>query len=307
MKLFYLFIQVPFYSDCWEELEENGILRMALIDHVFTDFIEKGLNKQDILEMMELYGLIAKFSCLSSENEDEHKYFVPAQLRSSPAGLCQLKPSSWDPCPLYVHFLDGFVPHGLFPQFLSKCIVWCSEHGLKQAPQLFNNGARLFIGSQTVFDLNLICKKRFIKVILKRSNPSSLEPPSPASTSQKIAVEVRNFIENTLEGLSRDLPWLRNFRHELSVACAFCAKHSEPCSKHDSVCCRHDDCLHLLQLRPGEELICPKNFSNEVIKLCGLEKWLQVQKSQVMSRLYLLRDCCIFFTGGSCLNPSVTL
>ena len=291
MKLFFLFIQVPLYSDCWEELEENGILRMALVDHVFSDFIEKGLNKQDILDMMELYGLIAKFSCLSSENEDELRYFVPAQLRSSPAGLCELKPSSWDPCPLYVHFLDGFVPHGLFPQLLSRCVVWCSEHGLKQAPQLFNNGARLFIGAQTVFDLNLVCKKRFIKVILKRSNPSSLEPTS-TSTSRKIAVQVRTFIERTLDGLSRDLLWLRNVRHELSVACACCAKNGERCSKHGSACCEHDDCLHLLPVGPGEELICPKNFSNEVIEVCGLDKWFQVQKFQVISRFWKSNVIC---------------
>mgnify|MGYP001795988494 CR=1 FL=1 len=44
------------------------------------------------------------------------KYFVPAQLRSSPDKLLDVQPSENDPCSLYVHFLDGFLPHGLFPQ-----------------------------------------------------------------------------------------------------------------------------------------------------------------------------------------------
>ena len=230
--------------------------------------------------MMELYGLIAKFSCSSSESEHEQIYFVPAQLRSSPAGLCEIKPSKSDPCSLYLHFLNGFVPHGLFSQFLSRCISWYSKHGIKQAPQLYNNGARLFIGVQATFDLVLICRKRFIKVILKRRKPTSPEPSSTTASS-KMAVEVRTFIEKTLESLSLDLSWLRNLRYELSVACPHCVESSEKCSKHRLVRCGQDDCLNLLQVCPGEELICRKSFSDESIKVHGLEKWFQVENSQV--------------------------
>ncbi|KAJ7326032.1 hypothetical protein OS493_028755 [Desmophyllum pertusum] len=109
----------PLYSEYWKELEESGILRMTLADHVFADFIQKGLSMEDILDMMELYGLIAKFSFLPAVGEHEQRYFVPAQLRSSPSGLCMMEPSNSDPCPLYLHFLDGFVPHG----FISSAFV----------------------------------------------------------------------------------------------------------------------------------------------------------------------------------------
>lgn len=267
---------------------------MALVDHVFEDFIDnrKGLFKEDILDMMELYGLIAKFSCLSSESEHEQRYFVPAQLRSSPAGLCEIKPSRSDPCSLYLHFLNGFVPHGLFSQFLSRCISWCSKHGTKQAPQLYNNGARLFIGVQAIFDLVLICRKRFIKVILKRRKPTSPEPSSTTASS-KMAVEVRTFIEKTLESLSRDLSWLRNLRYELSVACPHCVESSEKCSKDGLVRCGQDDCLHLLQVCPGEELICRKSFSDEAIKVHGLEKWFQVENSQVSFQTFEVKPSII--------------
>ena len=280
-------MQAPLYSECWKDLEESGNLRMALVDHVFEDFIDnrKGFFKEDILDMMELYGLIAKFSCLSSESKHEQRYFVPAQLRSSPAGLCAIEPSKSDPCSLYLHFLNGFVPHGLFSQFLSRCMSWCSKHGIKQAPQLYNNGARLFVGMQAIFNLVLICRKRFIKVILKRRKPTSPEPSSN-NASTNMAVEVRIFIEKTLESLSRDLSWLRNLRYELSVACPHCLGSSEKCSKHGSVRCGQDDCLHLLRVCPGEELICPESFSDETIKVHGLEKWFQVENSQVLIQTF---------------------
>ena len=225
--------------------------------------------------MMELYGLIAKFSFLPVIGEHEQRYFVPAQLRSSPSGLCEIKPSDCDPCPLYLHFLDGFVPHGLFPQLLSRCICWCSDHGPKQAPNLYQNGARLFIGKQTISNLHLICKKRFIKIILKQRNYSA-----PAFTA-KMAREVCVFIEDTLQDLSRELSWLRNLRYELCVACTNCLKRGEECVKHRSVCCAHDDCLHLLRVVPKEQLICPKSFSDETIEVGGLEKWFQGHKTEV--------------------------
>ena len=275
-----IFIQNPLYSECWNELEESGILRSSLVDHVFTDFIQKGLIKEDILNMMELYGLIAKLSCLSSEGELGQKYFVPAQLRSSPSGLCKIQPSQSDPCPLYLHFLDGFVPHGLFSQLVSRCISFCSEHGLKQPPQLYNNGARLFLGMQTTFDLFLICRKRFIKVILKKINPSSARLTTTATTA-KMAGEVRAFLEDTLQSLSRDLSWLRNLRYKVCVACTYCLQSGDQCTKHKSVCCSSDDCLHLLEVLPGEDLICPYSFCGEAIKVEGKEMWFQVQEVKV--------------------------
>ncbi|XP_074620260.1 uncharacterized protein LOC141879049 isoform X6 [Acropora palmata] len=266
----------PLYVNCWRELERNGILRMALVDHVFSEFSKKGLRKQDILDMMELYGLIAKFSNATDENQDEQSYFVPTQLRSSPSALCEIKPSECDPCPLVLHFRDGFVPHGLFPRLVSEFIHWCSENGFRNTPQLFNNGARLFIGKQIIFDLILICKKRFIKIVLKRRNASSSKPLL-MSDSNEMAFEVRNFIERTLDGFSRDLCWLSNLQYELSVVCTHCLQ--SRCSLHRLMSCSQDDCLHLLRVRSGEELICEKNFCDETVSP-GWEMWFEVPDTQ---------------------------
>ena len=254
---------------------------MELVDHVFADFIQKGLSKHDILDMMELYGLIAKFSFLPTDGEHQQEYFVPAQLRSLPSGLCEMKPSNCDPCPLYLHFLDGFVPHGLFAQLLSRCIVWCSGCSPKRAPELYQSGARFFIGKQAIFDLVLICRKRFIKIILRR-NPQA----STLSTTDSVteARGVRVFIDDTLKAMSQELSWLRNLRYELCVACTHCLESTQSpqqCSKHRSVRCPDDECLRLLPLLPEEQLICPMNFGDEPVKICGLEKWLLFHENEV--------------------------
>ena len=89
-------------SKHWHELERNGFLSMELVDRVFSKFLRQGVIKEDILDMMELFGLIAKFS---SPSLPDVKYFVPCQLRSPPEELRKMEPSSTDPCPLYVHFL----------------------------------------------------------------------------------------------------------------------------------------------------------------------------------------------------------
>ena len=250
---------------------------MALVDHVFADFIQKGLSKEDILNMMEIYGLIAKFSFLPEDGEPEQRYFVPAQLRSSPSGLYEIKPSDCDPCPLYLYFTDGFVPHGLFVQLLARCIKWCSECGPKTAPHLYQNGARLLIGNQATFQLILICRKGFIKVILKRK--PALAPRTTASAT--MARDVRAFLEDTLQAMSRELSWLRNLKYEVCVACAHCLNRTDPCDRHRSVCCTHDDCLCLLPLCPEEQMSCRNYFGDELIAPVGLEKWLPVHKTEV--------------------------
>ena len=263
------------FSEYWLELEQSGILRMALVDHIFAEFIQEGLSKQDILDMMEVYGLIIKFSCSAVESEQEQtEYFVPSQLRSSPSGLCELKPSASDPCPLYLHFLDGFLPNGFFPQLLSKCIHWCSKQRLKGPPQLFQNGARLFIGVHDIFELILLCRKRFIKVLLKRKTPSNSSAATCAT--RLMANKVRDSLEETLQSLSRELSWLCNLRYELCVLCTSCLQSSEPCTKHGLVSCDDDDCQHLLRVLPGEELCCLRSFCDYTVKVQGLDIWFLI-------------------------------
>ena len=93
------------HSKYWLELETSGVLKMELVDHVFSPLIKQGVNKEDILDMMEQFCLIAKYS----PSPADVQYFVPCQLRSSPEELCKFEPSSTHPCRLYLHFQEGFV------------------------------------------------------------------------------------------------------------------------------------------------------------------------------------------------------
>ena len=82
-------------------METTGVLDMELVDHVFSKCCQQqGLIKEDILNMMEQFGLIVKFAT-SPTNE---MYFVPCQLKSPPDALCEMGPSPSDPCPLYLNF-----------------------------------------------------------------------------------------------------------------------------------------------------------------------------------------------------------
>lgn len=253
---------------------------MDLINHVFKAYIQEGLDKNDILDLMERYGLIAKFS--PDSKTAEPRYFVPAQLTSTPADLCEKKPSDCDPCLLYVNFTEGFAPHGLFPQLLTRCIAWCSKHGFPKEPRLHDCGARFFIGKQPFYSLVLICRKRSIKIVLTQINPAS--GSSRSTTKDLEPWDVWAFLDDTLVSLSQELPWLCNLEFEWCVACTGCQ-----CAKHKSVCCLHEECLHLHKVDFSQTtimIICEKSLQDETIKVSGLDKWLQASKESEVKILF---------------------
>ena len=239
---------------------------MELVDHVFSKFCQEGIIKQDILDMMEQFGLIAKFATSPTVVQ----YFVPAQLKTPPGPLCEMEPSPSDPCPMYVRFLGGFVPHGLFSQLVSRCTRWCSESGFEQPPNLFNGACRFFIGKELIHQLILVCKKQFIKVVLKQATP---DLDASLAEIEKVASLVRRFLEDTLHNFSRELPWLCNLRYEMCVACPYCPEKKDLCPNHGQVSCTHEDCLCLLKILPeGKLSLCSNSFC-EVLTLPSLKKW----------------------------------
>ena len=264
--------QEPKVSKLWQEVKESGVLSMELLHHVFSKFLLKGAAKEDILDLMEQFGLIAKFS----PSKTDEKYFVPCQLKMPPDSICAMVPSSSDPCPLYVYFVTGSVPHGLFTRLVSRLVRWCSEAGPAQPPTLYQNGAWFVIGRKIVHDLILICKKQFIKFFVKQKiqrQKISIEYTSG------VAVQVREFVEATLQTLSHDLLYLRGVQYEIRVACPYCQL--EKCSGHNQMGCTHDDCLHLLELKQGDPLICKKKPSEELLTVRGQEEWFSQVPSEV--------------------------
>ena len=246
---------------------------MELLDHVFSKFLLKGIARKDILDLMEQFALIAKFSC----SKTGEKYFVPSQLKASPDSLCSLAPTTVDPCPLYVYFVSGSVPHGLFTRLVSRSVRWCSEAGPTQLPTLYQNGAWFIIGKQTVHDFVLICKKKFIEFFIRqRTQPQQIS----VDDTSEAAVQVREFLEATLQSLSRDL-YKGGLQYHIRVACPYCQR--EKCSSHNQIACSHEDCLHLLEVRQGVHLICKKKPTHELLTVTGMQKWFSQIPSKVGS------------------------
>ena len=253
-------------------MEKTGALHMELVDHVFSKCCQQqGLIKEDILNMMEQFGLIVKF-ITSPTNE---KYFVPCQLKTPPKDLCEMELSPSDPCSLYLHFLEGFVPHGFFWQLVSRTTKWCSNSGFGQPPRFYLAASRFVIEKKSIHRLTLWCKKRFIKVILTHSQPVCRVSSAEA---REVAILVREFLEETVRDLRRELPWLSNLRCDVCVICPDCLQKEELCSNHDAVSCDHEDCLSFLKiLDEGQLSHCPNNLCVKEKAIEGLEKWFALK------------------------------
>ena len=87
-------------------------------------------------------------------------------------------------------------------------------------------------------------------------------------------------MEATFQVLSRDL-YKGGLQYQIRVACPYCQR--QKCSSHDEIACSHEDCLHLLELRQGDPLICKKKPAEEVLTVTGQEKWFSQIESKVGS------------------------
>ena len=279
---------VPFsqeeHSDLWRELQKTGILRMELADYVFSKYCQHPV-RDDILNLMEQFGLIAKFASSPTDVE----YFVPAQLSSPPEGHSTVEPSPFDPCPLYLQFPAGFVPHGLFTQLVSRCTHWCS--GIvqyeKRLPNFFQGEARFtLISSEFSHDLIVVCKKRFIKIVLRNSQKRK-SPPERRKFLLKVIKEMTGFVwrflNEAMGQMKKDLPYLTSLRYHWRVACTECPKYM--CNDHEQVSCTHDDCLCLRKiLQDGQIEVC-RNYDGDETPDPGLKLWqfpVKVQRSEGM-------------------------
>lgn len=159
------------------------------------------------------------------------------------------------------YFPDGFLPHGLFPQLVSRFISVCPELGCTDEPNLFQNLARFILGED---DLFLIGKQSFVKVILQTKN-SNDEGGGQAGL-------VRERLDSILSSLSSDFACLRNMRYEFSVACPSCC--NKACTKHKTKSCTESACIHFIPISNDGKLICTKTFgARSRLEISGLQKW----------------------------------
>ena len=261
-------------------MEEKGVLSLGLVDHVFSKYCEEGLIKEDILGMMEQFGLIVKFE----SSLTDVKYFTPSQLKKPSVRLSKMEPSPSDPCPLYIRFPGGLVPHGLYSQLVARCIKWCSESGFMREPVLRHMISSFTIKKEEAHHLILFCQKMFIRVILKQSQP---DKEAPLAEIEEVASLVRNVLEEALQKLSRELSWWRNLKYDFCVACPYCPEEEEPCTKHHLVSCTHEECICFLKVQQGGELGCCQH-SGETPTIPSLKKWFS-NKGEVNMEMWLTK------------------
>ena len=263
-------------------MEETGILSMQLVEHVFSQYCQQGVPKEDILNMMEHFGLLVKFARSPS---DIH-YFVPAQLKAPPKALREMETSSSDPCPLYLHFLEGFVPHGLFFQLVSRCSRRCPANGFTQPPRFYEGASTFFLEKTFRYQLTLLCKKRFIKIILKHQR--TRDEQLSLTEEEEVASLVRTFLEDELGNMRQELPWLNNLKYELCVECPCCPEEETKCANHGQVYCAHEDCMSLVKVMSGGCLSCCFQCC-QTANLPRLEKWFSVKGEDNVSYMVKLR------------------
>ena len=246
------------------------VLNMELVEHVFSEFCQQGVVKEDILKMMMKFGLIVQFAL----SPTEEKCFVPCQLRSPPDNLCIKELSPGDPCPLYLDFQRmGYVPHGLYLQLVSRCTEWCSTSGFKKPPKLYDGASLFFIGKEFTHQMMLVCKKRFIKIVLKqikRNDGSSCEPVS----AKEVPILVRTSLNEMMQNLPEALPWLKNVAYDLCVKCPYCLNVEKRCDNHDQFPCDDERCLCLMTVAPdGSCGYCLQSHLGEILPLPELKRW----------------------------------
>ena len=152
---------------------------------------------------------------------------------------------------IHVHCIFIF-PHGLFCQLVSRCSKWCSESGCKETPDFCDGTVRFFIGKKSFYQFTLLCRKRFITIILTQPKGSHREGNQASfAETNEVALLVRKFLEGTLQTLIRELLWLRNLKCDWCVTCPGCLRHEQVCSIHEQKCCTHEDCLCLLKVEGG--------------------------------------------------------
>ena len=267
-------------------MEETGVLEMELVDHVFST--EFGHHKEDILDMMEQFGLIVKFT----KSPGNEIYFVPCQLQTPPDDLCKIGPLPSELCPLYLLFSGNFVPYGFFSQLVSRCVSWCSSAGFG-LPNLFDGASRFVIGKEQNHQLILVCKKRFIKVILKQIKQQDLLLDE--TKLQDAAMKVRTFLEDTIGALSHELSGFKNVAYELCVECPYCLEGQKTCHDHSQFPCDNEYSMCLLKVTAdGSFEYCRKSYACVKPKLPQLQRWFPIKGEAYMIRKLMVELPIIF-------------
>ena len=130
----------------WKELVTAGVLDTALLAHLWRDFAPA--THGTLLSLMKHFGLICPLTHADMDGPPT-RYLVPALLSDQPVSV----PPEDSTRTFYVAFSAGeiaelehsdsmttemlgnlFMPHGLFPRVVAKCVEWTQHTSRDKAP-----------------------------------------------------------------------------------------------------------------------------------------------------------------------------
>jgi len=111
--------------------------------------------------------------------------------------------------------------------------------------------------------------------------------PLSAEKSEDVATQVLEYLKETLQTLSQELPHMSGLQYEFCVACPYCNKGTDGvgqgCPKHGKLSCEDEECFHLLGMKDDQPLICTRKVCDKQHTVHGLEKWFFKGTSQDLS------------------------
>jgi hypothetical protein len=116
------------HAEYWRELEDKGILKRALVQHVWSDIVDEQNTIDSLLLIMEKFSLICRWKLCEPE-----VYLVPSMLCNSGGKenidriLTNKKSST-----MTVRFKSAHLPLGIFP----RLFVAIAEHGKTKWPKV---------------------------------------------------------------------------------------------------------------------------------------------------------------------------
>ena len=238
-------IDAPYYR----KLREKGLLmRQFLRKHTHGDLLENVMQKVSLMCPLKHEGkaafLVPSVAPFMEKGQD-----IMSKLKVSPISS------------LFIMFLVGFIPLGVFTRSQVKLVNMCKGITRIDEPKLFCNYTLLPITFDSIkFDVYLIQLIEKIKIgVCPKDETTNKE------SLAEFACHLKKLLGKCLEEIKSDEPlFYRGLRYEFAVKCTACVHVSNESCRHGKLKCEHDECGHMRSLNEIQDcsdgtLCCASN------------------------------------------------
>ena len=257
------------FEQLWCNLEKNGILDEKLLDHAWTDLLDKQepTYKSSLISIMERFNLL----CPWPSDGTTKQYLVPSMLMSPPTEdilkhlACVRIPS------LFVAFYSCRVPPGLFSRLLLRFYRLCQEEWKSEIdPELFNNVVMFHILPERAISLVFMLHSSSIEIVFHGGKDAG-----DLNTSRTIYWQLKCLLER----ICKEFFWLKHVKYRMCVCCPVCSQDDVTCRAHGMRGC---ECLHFLsesELRARPYCNKPGVCVDPTITITMFEHWFALSDS----------------------------